>query len=186
MTPFRAPNAEIITSAEKCLVDEALRCNPSELKILATRILELVAPEIAEAEDAKRLEREEQRARDNMRLSFKPLGNGTTRINGQLPDHTAERLKSYLHAFTNPRKADGALDSETDRIPYPKKLAQAFCSLLEHLDPAKLPQHAPFVLAAGPPRVRQHAPGQPRERERLEPDFSGPRHGREEQSFPAE
>ncbi|KAA1419133.1 DUF222 domain-containing protein [Nocardioides humilatus] len=132
---------EIIASAEIRLVEEAQRLNPTELKIIATRILELVAPEIAEAEDARRLEREEQRARETMRARTKDLGDGTGTLTARLPIGILRRLETYLHAFTNPRKETGDPNTESDRIPYPRKLAQAFCSLLEHLDPTALPQH---------------------------------------------
>ncbi|WP_457206896.1 DUF222 domain-containing protein, partial [Nocardioides sp. P5_C9_2] len=51
-----------------------------------------------------------------------------------------------LHAWTNPRKADGTgggtggADASSS-VPYSTRLGHAFCSLLEHLDPTKLPVH---------------------------------------------
>ena len=132
---------EVIARAEAHLVDLAKDHNPTELRILARHILDHVAPEIAEAEEAKRLEEEERRAREKARLSLKALGDGTTRISGLLPDEVARRLATYLHAYTSPRKADGAISGEEDRIPYPRQLAHALAALLEHLDPAQLPQH---------------------------------------------
>ncbi|MEZ0578414.1 DUF222 domain-containing protein [Nocardioides sp. MH1] len=132
---------EVLRRAEAELVDHATTYNPTELRILARRILDVVAPEIAEAEEARRLEEEEQKALEKCRLLFKPLGDGSTRISGLLPEDVAERLRTYLHAFTSPRKQQGAIGGEEDRIPYARQLGQAFCALLEHLDPAKLPEH---------------------------------------------
>jgi hypothetical protein len=132
---------EIITKAEAHLVELAKDHDPTELRILARRILDLAAPEIAEGEEARRLEEEEKHARDHARLSLKPLGDGTTRISGLLPDAAGQRLLTYLDAYTSPRKPPDALSGEEDRIPYPRQLAHAFCSLLEHLDPAQLPEH---------------------------------------------
>ena len=132
---------EVIGRAEEHLVELAKDHNATELRILARRILDLVAPEIAEGEEAKRLEEEEKRAREHARLSLKPLGNGTTRISGLVPDEVAARLATYLHAYTSPRKAKDALSGEEDRIPYSRQLAHAFAALLEHLDPTKLPQY---------------------------------------------
>jgi hypothetical protein len=69
---------------------------------------------------------------------------------------------TYLYAWTNPRRTDPATgadgtDPATDTdgtgtagtatgggagsTPYPTRLGQAFCSLLEHLDPARMPKH---------------------------------------------
>jgi hypothetical protein len=132
---------EVLARAEAHLVELAKDHNPTELRILARRILELAAPEIAEGEEARRLQEEESRARDSCRLSLKPLGDGSTRISGLIPDESAQRLATYLHAFTNPRKHPEAISGEEDRIPYRRQLAQAFCALLEHLDPDRLPVH---------------------------------------------
>ncbi|RHW26051.1 HNH endonuclease [Nocardioides immobilis] len=132
---------EVIAKAEEQLVDYARDYRPSELRRLARHILDVVAPEIAEAEAAKRLEAEEQRAREKTRLSLRPVGDGTTRLSGIIPDEAAARLRTYLEAFTSPRKANDAPTGEEDRIPYPRKLGRAFCALIEHLNPRKLPAH---------------------------------------------
>ncbi|WP_322936949.1 HNH endonuclease signature motif containing protein [Nocardioides bizhenqiangii] len=69
------------------------------------------------------------------------IGDGLARTTIVHPVLDRDRLLTYLEAFTSPRKADHALSGEEDRIPYPRRLGQAFCALLEHLDPTKLPQH---------------------------------------------
>ncbi|KAA1427928.1 DUF222 domain-containing protein [Nocardioides antri] len=132
---------EVVARAEEQLVAYAREFRPSELRRLARHILDVVAPEIAEAEEAKRLEDEERHAREKCRLSLRALGEGSTRLSGVIPDADAARLRSYLEAFTSPRKADDDVSGEEDRIPYPRRLGQAFCALLEHLDPDKLPAH---------------------------------------------
>ncbi len=50
----------------------------------------------------------------------------------------ATRLRTYLEAFTSPRH-QGA--GEGDRIPVDRKRGQAFCALLEVIDPKRLPAH---------------------------------------------
>ncbi|MEZ0580404.1 DUF222 domain-containing protein [Nocardioides sp. MH1] len=132
---------EVIADAEARLVDYARTCNPTELALLADRILFYVAPEIAEAEEAKRLEEEEQQAHDKTTLRTKRLGHGWTRTTIIHPDASADRLQTYCEAFTSPRKRDDALGGEEDRIPYPRRMGLAFGALLEHLDPARLPAH---------------------------------------------
>jgi hypothetical protein len=114
---------------------------PAELRKLGRHLLEVIAPEIAEAALAQRLEEEEQRAREKCRLTLKPVGDGTTRLSGLLPDTDAARLRTYLESFTSPRKHPDAVSGQEDRIPSPRRLGQAFCALLEHLDPTKLPAH---------------------------------------------
>jgi hypothetical protein len=127
---------ETIATAEATLVDLAERHTPRELRRLGQRILETAAPDLAEATLARQLQAEEASARRKTRLTLRQLGDGTTRISAVVPDATALRLKTYLDAFTSPRR--GAKRGEG---PYPRILGQAFCALLEHLDPAKLPRH---------------------------------------------
>ncbi|HWJ81738.1 MAG TPA: DUF222 domain-containing protein [Nocardioides sp.] len=136
-------DAEVRAKAETQLVAWCTQFKPHELRLLGKRILTYLDPDAADAEDARRLQHEEQNARDKMRLTFKPQGDGTTRLSGLLPDPAAARLKTYLEAFTSPRNPNGTPPGagEADRIPYPRRLAHAFCSLLEHLDPTTLPDH---------------------------------------------
>lgn len=132
----------VVTDAESTLVGNAADFEPDALRRLGRRILEVVAPEIAEAIEARALARLETIARERMRLGIRPLGDGTTRITGLLPDADAARLAVYLHAFTNPRR-DQALEAAAEgrRVPYGRRTAQAFCHLLETLTPTDLPIH---------------------------------------------
>ena len=71
------------------------------------------------------------------------LGDGTTRFTINLPDAVATRLHTYLEAFTSPRHSDAGQHGtgEADRIPVDRKRGQAFCSLMEAIDPKRLPVH---------------------------------------------
>ncbi|WP_322936926.1 HNH endonuclease signature motif containing protein [Nocardioides bizhenqiangii] len=131
----------LVLDAEAQMVAYCAEFNPTELRRLGRYLLEVVAPDIAEAELAKRLENEEQRAREKTSLRSKVIGDGLARTTIVHPVLDRDRLLTYLHAFTSPRKHHDALGGEEDRIPYPRRLGQAFCALLEHLDPTKLPQH---------------------------------------------
>lgn len=128
---------ELAAQAEASLVGYAEAHRPTELRRLARRILEVVAPEIADAEEGKRLEAEERQAREKASLKFRDLGDGRTRIWGLLPTAVAERLKLYLQAYTSPRQ-DGAGD---ERVPQHRAYAWALAALLELLDPDRLPEH---------------------------------------------
>ena len=128
--------------AEEYLVEQAAVFAPRELKVLAERVLEKVAPEIAEEEERRRLEAEERAARRTTSLTMHARGDGSTDIRIRVPDHVAARLKVYLESLTSPRQP-GRPDpnDEQARLPYPRRLGEAFCALLERLPAKVLPQH---------------------------------------------
>ncbi|WP_189129318.1 DUF222 domain-containing protein, partial [Nocardioides albus] len=70
----------IRAKAEETMVGYATEFDPTRLRRLGRRILDVIAPEIAEAEEAKRLAAEEVHARKKTRLTMRRLGDGTTRI----------------------------------------------------------------------------------------------------------
>ena len=129
---------EILDKAEAHLVAEARHLGPRELRLLGRKILEVVAPEVYELEEGRALEAEERRARERTSLTMKCLGDGTTQIQGTVPDAVASRLRTYLEAFTSPRHQGLG---EADRMPAHRKLGTAFCSFLEAVDPQRLPVH---------------------------------------------
>jgi hypothetical protein len=132
---------EIKAKAEETLVAYALEFDPTQLRRLGRRILDVIAPEIAEAEEARRLAAEEAHARKKTRLAMRRLGDGTTRISAVVPDATADRLATTLEAFASPRRDDGTRTDTGEFLPYDCRLGRAFCQLLETLDPARLPIH---------------------------------------------
>ena len=115
------------------------------------RILDVVAPEIAEQAEADRLADLEANAADQTRLTMRRHGDGTTRISGRVSDALATRFATYLEAFANPRAprrtaddraaADRNAADPVARLPYPKRLGQAFGQFLEAIDPTRLPIH---------------------------------------------
>lgn len=135
--------------AEETLVGHAAEFGPKPLGRLGRRILDVIAPDLADAAEARRLAALEAAARCRTRLTLHRLGDGTTRIAGLLPDLAATRLATYLEAFTSPRRtavqdndaAVAAADPVT-RLAYPRRLGEAFCELLEAVDPARLPMHS--------------------------------------------
>ncbi|GGD06056.1 HNH endonuclease signature motif containing protein [Nocardioides daphniae] len=146
---------EVVALAEAELVRLAAVHAPKELAVLGRRILEIVDPQRFEDEERRRLENAERRAAERQRLRLRAVGDGPTRISGVVPDAVAARLATYLHAFTNPRLADGAVRGSADDanahsgtqrgfgspVSHPRRLAEAFGQLLETLDPARLPVH---------------------------------------------
>ena len=131
--------------AEEHLVEEAAHFCPRDLKVLGRRVLEVLAPDVAEAHEAKLLEREEQEAWDNSSITHRRLGNGRSRAVVTLPDAAMDRWLTQLHAFTSPRRESQVPVGE--RVPYPRKLAHAFTALLERIPEDWLPQHGGTTTA---------------------------------------
>ncbi len=87
------------------LVGEAAHFDPTRLRRLGRKVLEVVAPDIAEAEERRLLEAEEARARRTASLTMRRRGDGTTDIHIRVADALAGRLKTYLDAYTAPRRS---------------------------------------------------------------------------------
>ena len=137
-------DADTVAQAEAHLVAQAAHFGPKELGRLGRHILEVVAPEIAEEAEARRLAELEAHAADKTRLTMRRLGDGTTRISGRVPDAASTRLATYLEAFSNPCAGADGQQNEGDpftRLPYPKRMGQAFIQFLEAADPRRLPIH---------------------------------------------
>lgn len=131
----------ILTQAEEHLVELAAEFGPRELRVLGRKILDVIAPEIGEEQEARRLAAEERRARETTYLRTTRLGDGSTRITIKVPDAVVHRLTTYLDAFTSPRAVGVAGQTEADRVPFDRKRGQAFGAFLEAADPRRLPLH---------------------------------------------
>jgi hypothetical protein len=147
-------SAETVEKAEEILVAKASEFGPQELAKLGRRILDVAAPEVAEAVEAKRLAELENDAADGVVLHLHRRRDGKIAFSGVLDDVSGTRLGVFLEAYTNPRKhqnASGETEGEAgsltnpkdpiERLPYGRRLGEAFCSFLEHVDPKRLPVH---------------------------------------------
>ena len=121
--------------AEERLVSESARFGPRALRVLGRRVLDVVSPQVGEEHERRLLEREEARAARTTYLTTRCNADGTTDLRVRVSDSLAQRLLTYLEAFTSPRAA-GA-----DRRPYPERLGTAFGAFLETVDPRRLPLH---------------------------------------------
>ncbi|MDQ3416996.1 MAG: HNH endonuclease [Actinomycetota bacterium] len=95
--------AELRVTAEAWLLDQAEVHHAGVLAGLAGHLLEVVAPEVAEAKLAERLEREEQRAADRCdRLSAQPNWRGRMTVRGDFDPDTWGTVAAALDPFTKP------------------------------------------------------------------------------------
>ena len=147
-----AVDMDAVTRAEAHLVACATEFGPKELGRIGRRVLDVVAPEVAEATEAARLADLEAHAADKTRMTLRRQGDGTTRLSALVPDAVATRLATYLEAFANPRaqrgndpasESDdaGVADDPFTRLPYPRRMGEAFARFLETADPTRLPVH---------------------------------------------
>lgn len=72
---------------------------PKELRTLAARMAEIIDPETAELEEAKRLEEEERRAHTNRFLKLRPDFHGSMIITGKLPVTDGSLLAAQVEAL---------------------------------------------------------------------------------------
>ena len=99
-----AVGAQVRERAEARLVTDAASFDPKRLRVLGRRILDLVAPEVAEDHERRALAREEARARVRMRITTRALGGGLSRAVVDLPTAVMDRWLTQLHAFASPRR----------------------------------------------------------------------------------
>jgi hypothetical protein len=129
---------DLVVKAEAYLVEQAQVFGPRELRNLGRGVLEHLAPEVADEAEYQRLVAEETRAQAATRLELRPRGDGSTDLHARVPDHVANRLRTYLDAYTSPRR--GPL-GEVDALPVARRRGEAFVAFLENLPDTGLPAH---------------------------------------------
>ena len=144
---------------------------PASWRILGGRVLEHLAPDIADQAEYQRLLAAERRADAATRLHLRPRGDGSTDLHARVPDHAAGRLRTYLNAFTAPSPPPPADQpdphgrpgrDEFADLPLARQRGIAFVALLEtRPDPT-----CPATAAPPPPSChhRLRHPGRRRHR----------------------
>lgn len=119
---------ELVAKAGAQLVSDAGHFGPRELRVLARRVLDVVAPDLAEAHEERLLRAEERRGRAETRVTFRPRGDGVTDVIARVPDHVADRLRAYLDSFTAPRRGhlDRPAPGDMDLMTLPRRRGEAF------------------------------------------------------------
>ncbi|GIJ34744.1 HNH endonuclease signature motif containing protein [Micromonospora sediminimaris] len=101
-----AAGTEAAGSAVELLLDWAGQFDPSALRRLGSRILEHVAPEVAEAVTGRALEAEAARAARDRQITLSDLRDGRTRLAGSLDAETAALLRAAIEPLTGPAGPD--------------------------------------------------------------------------------
>ncbi|MBM7509470.1 hypothetical protein JOE61_003284 [Nocardioides salarius] len=145
-------DAGVLEQATKALVAYAEVHDAKALRVLGRRILEVVAPEVAEAWEAEQLEREEREAEKSAVFRMREDGHGRIKGSFTVPLLAGQMLERALLAFAAPkhqianRATDEGEHEEQNEAPVPvrrptaQRLGAAFVELIERLDPKELPK----------------------------------------------
>jgi hypothetical protein len=128
---------ELRTKAIAVLLEEAAHHDAKDLRRLGKRILNVIAPEIGEAHEARLLAAEEARALASARLTMTDDGHGTTYGRFQIPTLAGDILRKMLTAIAAPKHQTATHGPGQERRPGPERMGRAFVELLERI-PADL------------------------------------------------
>jgi len=112
---------------------------PERLRHAGRRMLEVVDRELADKSEADQLTEEEQRADSQTWLSLRDNGDGTVTGKFQIPELSAQFLKTMVERLSAPRRlgrnkaGETIVDETAPGHSYTERLGMAFCELLEHL-----------------------------------------------------
>ena len=134
-------------AAELRLIVFAREHDAKALRILGRRILEIVAPDVAEAHEQRILEKEEAQARAAARFTMSDDGHGKCHGRFTISSLAGEILRKHLTALAAPRHQH-ATGQEVPAQPRPsaERMGQAFTEYIERYPVDRTP-HAGGVAA---------------------------------------
>jgi hypothetical protein len=136
---------EVVVKAERELIMLAREYDAKALRVLGRRILDIVAPEVGEAHEARQLAKEEQDALAAARFTMREDGLGAARGSFTIPATAAAMLRKQLMALAYPAgKPREATDGETgasvsEPLFGPRQLGKAFLAYIERYPTDVLP-----------------------------------------------
>ncbi|MFC5177225.1 HNH endonuclease signature motif containing protein [Nocardioides taihuensis] len=117
------------------------------LKVLGRRILEVVAPEVAEAHEARLLEAEEAQANASARFTMSEDGPGRVHGRFTLPALQGAMLRTQLDALVHAQHTGDTGDTDTKAQPLPHRRGLAFAAWVERYPVDRLPATGGGVAA---------------------------------------
>ncbi len=136
----------VVEQAEKTLVSYAEVHDAKAPKILGRRILDVVAPEVAEAWEAEQLAKQEREAEKAVAFRIREDDQGRCKGSFTVPLLVGQMLERALMAFAAPKHQISNRTGQDEQAPVPvrrptaQRLGVAFVELIERLDPAALPR----------------------------------------------
>ncbi|WP_028643502.1 HNH endonuclease signature motif containing protein [Nocardioides sp. URHA0020] len=130
----------LLIKAEEHLVTAAEEHDAKRLTILGRRLLEVIAPDLADQHESDLLEREEAKATQACRLTMSDDGHGKVHGRFTLPALQAAELKKMLLALAAPKHLAATHGPGVERRPGPERMGRAFAELIERISAKDLPQ----------------------------------------------
>lgn len=135
-------SAERVRQAESLMVEFAADHNSTELRRLNGRLLELVAPEVAEESEAVRLERERQLALRTRYLAFVPDHQGSILIRGSLPVAEAAPFMKIVDAYAAAEPRGEVRAPDAPRVTPGMRRADGLMAMVDaHQQDQRAPRH---------------------------------------------
>ena len=133
---------EVRAQAQATLIAEAARFDAKALRTLGRRILDVIAPEVGEAHEARLLQQEEREAEAAAVFRMSDDGHGKSHGSFTIPTAYSEMLRKALLAIAAPKhrtRVDG--QAPVPGRPSAHKMGEAFCEYVtgypaEHLPDA--------------------------------------------------
>lgn len=123
---------EIRAQARDRLLGAAAHFDAKALRIMGKRILDVVAPEVGEAQEARQLAEEEERAAEAARLTMHDDGEGRTYGRFTLPTWQADILRKHIQALASAKTGGMGLT--------PHGMGGAFGELITRYPTDRVPQ----------------------------------------------
>src|SRR4051794_3810050 len=129
----------LVDKAERHLVAAGREHTAPTLRILGKRLMDVVAPDLADEYEAKQLAREEADAMLATRLEMWEDGHGKCHGRFTVPSLHGAALKKMLLAIAAPKRL-GPQEPGVPLRPGPERRGRAFCELIERYPAHQLPQ----------------------------------------------
>src|SRR4051812_33969996 len=126
----------LVDKAERHLVAAGREHTAPTLRVLGKRLMDVVAPDLADEYEARQLAREERDALLATKLVMADDGHGKTHGRFTVPSFHGAALKKMLLAIAAPKRQEPGVPLR----PGPERRGRAFCELLERYPAHQLPQ----------------------------------------------
>src|SRR6478735_513493 len=131
---------DLIIRAEQHLVTAAREHDSKALRILGRRLMEVIAPELADQHEADQLAKEEAKAAQSARFTMTDDGHGQVHGRFTLPTLHGAMLKKMLLALAAPKHVAATQGAGVERRPGPERMGRAFGELIERISARDLPK----------------------------------------------
>ncbi len=140
--PTDLVSTDTVAQARAFLLEQAREHDAKALRVLSRRLLEVLDPEAADAEEARRLEAEEADARARASFTMSDDGHGSCHGRFTIPSLHGSILHKHLMALAAPKRNP----DRPANTPTRHQLGRAFCEYLETRPEHTVP-HAGGVAA---------------------------------------